>query len=200
MMNEILNNSEEPFKYKDKFNWKITIINKDELNAFAAPGGYLYFYTGLIKYLDRASELAGVLGHEMAHADLRHSAQQMQKAYGINFAASILFGTDKSMLEQILVDMGSGLAALQFSRTDEYQADEFSIRYLSGTRYDPLGVTGFFEQLLTDGMENASWELLSTHPSGANRIAEATTVWKNLGSPTGGTFETEYSDFINLLP
>jgi beta-barrel assembly-enhancing protease len=209
IMDDILNNTKEPLKYKDKFDWKLTLIDKNELNAFAAPGGYLYVYTGLIKYLENASEIAGVMGHEMAHADLRHSAQQMQKAYGLNFAASILFGTDKSQLEQILSDVGSGLAALQFSRSDEYQADEFSVRYLAGTtpassgynaKYDPRGVAGFFEQLEADGKANESWEVLSTHPSGSNRVAEVILVWEGIGSPSGQTFESEYQAFKALLP
>ena len=209
IMTDILNNSKEPLKYKDQFEWKLTIIDKNELNAFAAPGGYLYFYTGLMKYLNNVSQLAGVMGHEIAHADLRHSARQMQKAYGVNFAASILFGTDKSQLEQILSDVGSGLAALQFSRSDEYQADDFSVRYLAGTnpgsssldaKYDPRGVAGFFKQLEADGMANDSWEVLSTHPSGASRVAEVMQIWTNMGSPTGNTFELEYQAFKALLP
>lgn len=205
---DILNNTAEPLKYKDKFDWTLTIIEKDELNAFAAPGGYLYFYTGLLKYLDKTSEVAGVLGHEMAHADLRHSASQMQKAYGVNFAATILFGTDKSLLEQIITDIGSGLAGLQFSRTDEYQSDEFSVRYLSGTtpassaydcKYDPKGVAGFFQKLEEAGTASAP-EFLSTHPSGSNRIAEVEEFWKGMGSPVGQTLEAEYAEFKALLP
>ncbi len=209
IIDDILDNTDEPLKYKDNFNWKLTIINKNELNAFAAPGGYLYFYTGLLKYLDNASNVAGVMGHEMAHADLRHAAQQMQKAYGVNFAASILFGTDKSQLEQILTDIGGGLAALEFSREDEYQADAFSVRYLAGTtplsseydaKYDPRGVAGFFEKLEEEDKEKQSWEFLSTHPSGSNRVAEIDKVWQSLGSPTGQTFDSEYQAFKALLP
>ncbi|HBH49041.1 MAG TPA: peptidase M48 [Bacteroidales bacterium] len=205
---DILNNSKEPLKYKSEFQWKLTIIEKDELNAFAAPGGYLYFYTGLLKYLDKTSEVAGVLGHEMAHADLRHSARQMQKAYGLNFAASILFGDDKSQLEQILIDIGSGLAALQFSRTDEYQSDEFSVKYLAGTapvtagydcKYDPRGVAGFFQKLEEAGASEPL-EILSTHPSGENRVEEVEAIWESLGSPQGESFETEYAAFKALLP
>src|SRR5690606_5730563 len=56
-------------KHKDDFEWKMRIINQDVLNAFCTPGGYIYVYTGLIKYLDREDDLAGVLGHEIAHAD-----------------------------------------------------------------------------------------------------------------------------------
>lgn len=200
MMQEILNNEAEPLKYKDRFEWKITIIDKDVMNAFAAPGGKLYFYTGLMKYLKNGASLAGVLGHEMSHADLRHSARQMQKYYGMNFAASILFGTDKSQLEQILTDVGEGLAQLQFSRGDEYQADEFSVRYLKGTMYDPKGISGFFEQLNSDGKTNDTWEVLSTHPSDANRLKNIEDVWKSLGNPTGGSYETEYNVFKAKLP
>ena len=208
---DIIENDGEPLKYADRFDWKLTIIEKDELNAFAAPGGYLYFYTGLLKYLDKTSEVAGVLGHEMAHADLRHSARQMQKAYGVNFAASILFGTDKSQLEQIITDIGGGLASLHFSRDDEYQSDEFSVKYLAGTdprdpnsseydcKYDPKGVAGFFQKL-QDAGANEPLEILSTHPSGSNRVSEVEEIWTGLGSPRGETMEAEYAAFKALLP
>ena len=60
------------------FDWELKIIHDDEtLNAFCAPGGYIYVYTGLIKFLAHEDNLAGVIGHEIAHADLRHSTQQL---------------------------------------------------------------------------------------------------------------------------
>jgi predicted Zn-dependent protease len=202
MMNDILNNDDE--KFSDAWDWKITIINQDVMNAFAAPGGKLYFYTGLMKYLDNSANMAGVMAHEMAHVEKRHSAKQMQKYYGVNFAASILFGTDKSKLEQIVTDIGSGLAALQFSREDEYQADEYSVKFLYGTRsgknYDPKGISGFFEKLNTDGKTNDSWEVLSSHPSDANRLNSIEEVWTSIGSPEGELYESDYTSFKALLP
>ncbi|MBN1117112.1 MAG: M48 family metalloprotease [Bacteroidales bacterium] len=198
MMNSILTNSYQSFN--DKWEWKVTIINEDVMNAFAAPGGKLYFYTGLMKYLDNGANLAGVLAHEMAHVELRHSAKQMQAAYGMNFAASILFGTEKSQLETIVGDIAAGLAALQFSRGDEYQADEFSVKYLSGTSYHPKGIAGFFEQLNADGKTNESWEVLSSHPSDDNRLANIEEVWEGLGSPDGDYFEADYNNFKTMLP
>lgn len=200
MMKEILNNSNEEFKYKDKFEWQITIIDQDVLNAFAAPGGKLYFYTGLMKYLDKGSELAGVLGHEMAHADLRHSARQMQKDYGLNIASSIIFGTDPSAIEEILINIGTGAAALKFSRDDEYQADEFSVRYLTGTSFDARGVAGFFEKLIAEGNDTDTWEILSTHPDSQERINKIYDNWNNLGSFEGETYEAELTAIKVLLP
>lgn len=198
MMNEILENDAESFN--KKWEWQITIINQDVMNAFAAPGGKLYFYTGLMKYLDNGSHLAGIMAHEMAHVELRHSAKQMQSAYGMNIAASILFGTDKSQLETIITDITAGLAGLQFSREDEYQADKYSVIYLSGTNYHPKGIAGFFEKLNATGKTNDSWEVLSTHPSDANRLANIEKVWSSLGNPTGSYFETEYTTFKSILP
>ena len=63
-------------KHKNEFAWRIRIINDEKtLNAFCTPGGYIYVYTGIIKYLDNESQLEGVMGHEMGHADLRHSTR-----------------------------------------------------------------------------------------------------------------------------
>lgn len=199
LMTEILANDQEDFY--DGWEWKITIIDENVMNAFAAPGGKLYFYTGLMKYLENTAQLAGVMAHEMAHVELRHSARQMQAAYGMNFAASILFGTDKSQLEEIISDIASGLAALQFSRDDEYQADEYSVKYLTGTnKYDPRGISGFFEKLQSEGKSNDGWEVLSSHPSDAERIENILTVWKSLGQPGGDPYENEYTNFKTSLP
>ncbi|MEO1255513.1 MAG: M48 family metalloprotease, partial [Bacteroidota bacterium] len=88
MMNVILESDD--VTYRDEFPWKINIIdNAEVLNAFATPGGQLYVYTGLIFFLDREDDLAGVVGHEIAHADQRHSSKQLQRQYGISVLLSI---------------------------------------------------------------------------------------------------------------
>ena len=71
-------------RFKAEFPWRLRIIQDDStLNAFCAPGGYIYIYTGILKYLEAEDQLAGVLGHEMGHADLRHSTRQLTKMYGL---------------------------------------------------------------------------------------------------------------------
>ncbi len=87
-------------EHRDEFAWEVRIIKDDNtLNAFCTPGGYIYVYTGLIKYLDSEEQLAGVMGHEIAHADRRHSTKQMTQTYGVQGLAAIAgaaAGTDRT--------------------------------------------------------------------------------------------------------
>lgn len=200
MMNDILSSNE--ILYRDKFEWEITIIDDDVLNAFAAPGGKLFFYTGLMKYLDNSAELAGVMAHEIAHADRRHSTENMTKAYGFSILVSIVLGNDPSKLEEIVAGLAQGLGTLAFSRKHEYEADEFAVRYTADTKkYTPTGVAGFFEKLEAE-KENGSGipTFLSTHPSPDDRIDKIYETWNGLGSPQGGDYVDEYAAFKTTLP
>ncbi len=135
-------------EYDDKFEWSVHIIRNDTvLNAFCTPGGYIYFYSGIIKYLDNEAQFAGVMGHEMAHAARRHSTQQMTKAYGLEMLISVVLGQNPNMLAQMAADLAAGVTELAFSREDEYEADEYSVKYLYETTYDARGVAGFFEKI-----------------------------------------------------
>jgi predicted Zn-dependent protease len=157
----------------------------------------MYFYTGLIEYLDNEAQFAGVLAHEMAHADRRHSTEMLTKQYGFSILLGVLLGDNPSMLAKILADLTVNLGALKYSRNNEYEADEYAVKYLSDTEYHPLGVAGFFEKL--DGASSPP-EFLSTHPSPENRIEAIYAVWESLGSPTGETFPERYQQFKNSLP
>ncbi|HMN91503.1 MAG TPA: M48 family metalloprotease, partial [Saprospiraceae bacterium] len=80
-------------KYRDQFAWEVKIIDDSKtLNAFCTPGGFIYVYTGIIKFLDSEDQLAGVMGHEIAHAALRHSTRQMSQVYGIAALSSVVTG------------------------------------------------------------------------------------------------------------
>jgi len=150
-------------KYGNEFAWEVTIIDDDKtLNAFATPGGYIYIYTGLIKFLDSEDELIGVLGHEMAHSDRRHSTRQLTKSLGLSILLDAVLGKQDAV-EQIL----GQLAGLKFSRSHESEADEFSVRYLCGTSYNSDGAAGFFRKMAN---QPTPPEFLSTHPSPANRV------------------------------
>lgn len=166
MRDEILSSGK--VVYADKFEWNLYIIHDDEtLNAFCAPGGYIYVYTGLIKYLDDASSLAGVLGHEMAHADERHSVNQMSKMYGLEILTQVALGENSSEA----VEISKALVGLKFSRGDETEADRRSVEYLCNTKYYHDGAANFFIKMQEAGMEQPP-EFLSTHPSHENRIGE----------------------------
>ncbi len=184
--------------FDTEFEWKVYIINDDSvLNAFCTPGGYIYFYTGLIRFLDNDAQFAGVMGHEMAHAAERHSTQQMTKAYGIEMLLSVVLGENPNMIAQMAAELAAGVTTLAFSRDDEYEADELSVKYLYETTYDARGVAGFFEKMI--GQPEPP-EFLSTHPNSENRVEKIYETWTALGGKEGETYPTEYQAFINNLP
>jgi beta-barrel assembly-enhancing protease len=181
--------------YEKEFEWKTHIIHDDEvLNAFAAPGGYIYVYTGLVRYLETEDQLAGVMGHELAHADRRHSTEQLTKAYGISTLLSVIFEDPG-----VIGDVAAGLVSLEFSREDETEADEFSVIYLCETDYASNGAAGFFELLLEEGSVEIP-EFLSTHPSSESRVSDINNRADDLGCSTDPNPNAHWEGFIDSLP
>jgi len=159
--------SSDKLAYKSEFVWQIKIIKDDStLNAFCTPGGYIYVYTGLIKYLDTEDELAGVMGHEMAHADLRHTSRQITKSQGYEFIIQAITGARPGQIAQIALS----LKTLQNSREFETEADAKSVELLSSTNYACNGAAGFFAKLIADGNKPNQPQWLSTHPNPDNRV------------------------------
>ncbi len=182
MMNEIL--ASDDVEYQEEFPWKINIIDDDQtLNAFATPGGQIYVYTGLIFFLDRQDDLAGVIGHEIAHSDLRHSSKQLQRQYGIAILLSIVAGESSSQLTQLAGQIAGTLKGLEFSRQAEAEADDFSVRYLNDTQYACNGAAAFFEKLLTNEAQRQP-EFLSTHPSPDSRVEDINSLASSIGCST----------------
>ncbi|UYZ64157.1 M48 family metalloprotease [Hymenobacter weizhouensis] len=170
IVNRVLNSGQ--LQYRNEFPWDVKIIKDDQMqNAFATPGGHIYVYSGLIKFLDNESQLAGVLGHEIAHADRRHTSRLLQKEYGINVLLSLLLGENRGQVVQI----ASSLGQLSFSRDYEREADEYSVIYLNGTNHYPCdGAAGFFIKAEQQG-QAAPPEFLSTHPNPGTRIQDIQT-------------------------
>jgi predicted Zn-dependent protease len=183
--------------YKDRFEWKVYIINDNNtLNAFCAPGGYIYIYTGLIHYLESEDELIGVLGHEMAHADRRHSTDQLTKNYGLALLVGIIAAT---VGEAQLAEIAAGLTSLAFSRKDENEADVYSVKYLCPTSYNAAGAAGFFEKIEAQDGQNPP-QFLSTHPNPDNRIQNIKQTKTNEGCIGSATYAQRYAAFKNSLP
>jgi predicted Zn-dependent protease len=216
MINELIQSPE--VKYRGVFPYTVEVINDDKtINAFCTPGGYIYVYTGLIKFLDNEATLAGVLGHEIGHAEGRHSTQRMTKAYGAQLLTSIVLGQNPSQLAQIGANLFTGLALLKNSRADEDQSDDLSFKYLKSSKWYPGAAKYFFEKILAQsgqasagrnagglGAIGTSVErLLSTHPLPQDRVdafnkrvAEA-----NLPPPTeANLFATRYAQIKRQLP
>jgi predicted Zn-dependent protease len=184
----------DDIRYRDEFTWEVRLIDDDEtLNAFAAPGGYIWVYTGLIRFLESEDQLAGVMGHEIAHADRRHSTQQLTKIYGISTMLSVALGEDPGLLAEI----AAGLASLEFSREHEADADDYSVIYLCDTEYASNGAAGFFE-LLEGQMEIP--EFLSTHPSSEGRIEDINAKAEELGCSVEPNPNADYQAVKDSLP
>ena len=197
---EIMNNASD-LSNKDVFEWEVYIIDNDDvLNAFACPGGFMYFYTGLIKYLDNESQFAGVMAHEMAHVELRHSTRQLTTQYGYSIMVDMIFGKADSKLDSVVRGVTGNLTFLKFSKDYEYQADEYAVKFLSDTKYDPRGVAGFFEKLENEEERGSKIPtFLSTHPSPEDRIEQIYLVWEDEGSHEGADYTDDYNDFKDSL-
>jgi predicted Zn-dependent protease len=157
-----------------KVPFTIKVVESDEINAFALPGGFFYVNTGLILAADDESELAGVMAHEIAHVAARHGTEQASKAELINFASIPLIfmgGVGGFALRQaagFLIPM----QFLQFSRKDEAEADYLGLQYLYKTGYDPGAAVSFFEKLQAkeSARPGSVSKMFSTHPPTGERI------------------------------
>lgn len=201
-LNNILDRilASDDIAYKDEFAWKIHIIDQDVLNAFAVPGGYIYVYTGLIKYLDKEDDLAGVLAHEIAHIDQRHSTQQLQTKYGLEMLLSVALGKNPGQLKQIAGALAGNLASLSFSRKHEEEADKFSVYYLEETSYQCNGAFTFFQKLIDSDQAGQTPTFLSTHPDPAERIEDINKTAQELGCNTIPYDPPSYHSFKEMLP
>lgn len=148
------------------FEFRVRVQKSADVNAFAAPGGLIVVYTGLLKEAGSPEEVAGVLAHEMAHATNRHSMRQLIYAGGVLPLAGLLIGQpDAAAMFQ---NFGQ-LSELKFSRTQEEDADLTGFDTLVRARISPQGMARFFDRLQNQGPNPPSF--LSTHPASADRAA-----------------------------
>jgi len=151
--------------------YSVKVIKSKDVNAFALPGGPIYFYRGLIELADSDDEIASVLGHEAAHISKRHSAEQVSDANAKSLIATLLT-QGRSDLVQTLANIGLALDQLSYSRGDESESDEVGFRYYTDAGYDPDAMASFFRKMAAkSGGGGPEW--LSSHPLTRNRIERA---------------------------
>jgi predicted Zn-dependent protease len=204
----VLQNSKY-IKYKNVFPYQFEIIHDDStVNAFCIPGGYIYVYTGLIKYLDNEAALTGVIGHEIAHAEKRHMTQRLTSYYGVSIIMSLVLGSNPSQLADIAANLFVGLGFLANSRADEEEADDYSIKYLTGTKYYPGAITYFFDKIKEEQRKKGETpgdleRLLATHPLPQDRIDNVKLKLSKIKpkpDPTKGLYTDEYQRIKSKLP
>ncbi len=150
--------------------FSVHVLDTDEINAVALPGGFIFIHRGLIQSADDSSEVAGVLAHEMQHVLLRHGLGNVVRQAGATILVSILFG-DAGELQQFLAHNAAQLFSMSYSRDQETQADGEALLLLNRAKLDPAGLTRFLTRIATDDQLTAalpSW--LSTHPDPTDRI------------------------------
>jgi predicted Zn-dependent protease len=153
--------------------WEVNLIGSPQINAFCMPGGKIAFYTGILEQLKLSDdEVAMVMGHEIAHALREHARARMGKNTATGIGANLigqLFGLGQ--LGQTVTNYGAQLLTLQFSRSDESEADLVGMELAARAGYDPrAGVTLW--QKMGAANKGAPPQWLSTHPSGNSRIEE----------------------------
>ncbi|MBM3215304.1 peptidase M48 [Candidatus Poribacteria bacterium] len=179
--------------------YRSRVVESEEINAFAVPGGYVYVNIGLIRAAKNESELAGVIGHEIGHVVGRHGAKQLSKQYGIEILVKMVTGSDPTLTEQIvgtMLNVGATGLLLKYSREDESQADSLGVQNLYDAGLDPNGLANFFETLLTEeggGRTTKLEQMLSTHPPTGDRIRKARAQIAKL--PPRSDLETDSARF-----
>src|SRR5438093_5567184 len=132
-----------------KVPFTIKVIDSDEVNAFALPGGFFYLNSGVIRAADDESEMAAVMAHEIAHVAARHGTENQAKATLLNIGTIplIFIGGPAGMGLRQVAGLGSVIGFLKFSRKDEAEADMLGVQYLWKNGYDPGAAVSFFEKL-----------------------------------------------------
>lgn len=160
------------------FSWEFNLVQNKEANAFCMPGGKIVVYEGLLPYTQNEASLAIVLGHEIAHAVAKHSAEQMSKQIKNQYGTQILGGvlqaagvsSTTTQLAQILAQKGLQFRSLKYSRDHETEADRMGLIFAAMAGYDPNVAVAFWQRMSQGSSSNQN-DMFSDHPSDAKRIA-----------------------------
>jgi len=185
---------------RSDLDWHFYVINTDQVNAFALPGGYIYVNRGLIESTDKLDELAGTLGHEIGHVIQRHSVKQMETAQKTNVGVAVLCTLTnicESGLGQAAVQVGGSAFFARHTRLDELQADSEAVVNVTRAGFDPNGIPELFEVLLREREREPtkleSW--FASHPMEEARIERAKRLIEDLGLRAEGNLLIDTPNF-----
>ncbi len=179
--------------HRPNLDWRFRVVNSEVINAFAVPGGYVYFTRGILAHFNNEAELMGVLGHEIGHVTARHSViQQRNQLLGqIGLIAGMVLSPELARFGET-ASQGLGLLFLKFGRDDERESDKLGVEYSTKLGYDAHQMANFFNVLKAQNQSAGSSELppfLSTHPDPGernetvNRLATEEQRKQNLTNP-----------------
>ncbi|RNI28304.1 peptidase M48 [Rufibacter immobilis] len=177
--------------HRPNLKYEFKIVDSPILNAFAVPGGYVYFTRGIMAHFNSEAQFAGVLGHEIGHITARHSAQQQSKSIltqGVLLGGMIAFPELAELGD--VASQGASLLFLKFGRDDERQSDELGVEYSTKIGYDASHMADFFQTLQRQSAQSGQGEIpewQSTHPNPANRystVHQLADQWKQKTNAT----------------
>lgn len=187
--------------------WHYYVVNDTMVNAFAVPGGHIFVNRGLIEAAGSHAELAGVLGHEIAHVTLRHSVDQMRSRQRTNVLLTLVCAVVsicESTAAQIAIGVGGQMLFAKYSREDEAEADSAALGYLARAGVDPRGVPAMFERLLAQRRAEPSalqaW--FGSHPVEEDRVARTRALIARLelaGAPASSGDDPSFAELKRSL-
>jgi predicted Zn-dependent protease len=151
--------------------WTFAVIDSDDINAFAAPGGYIFVTRGLYQVLDNEAELAAVLGHEIAHVNERHQVKLLQKNRVLALGQELLTRKVKNESAKTLAGTGVEVFARALDKEDEFTCDRLGIIYAARAGYDPYAYIALLDRLGIGSDNDRLALLFKTHPHPADRVA-----------------------------
>ncbi len=159
---------------KSNYAWEFKVVESNEINAWCLPGGKIVFYTGIMKIFENEAEIAVVMGHEMAHALLRHGGERMSQEMVVGtLGAAIAAMTEGDQNRELYMAAFGGISSvgviLPFSRKHEYEADYTGTMLTAKAGYDPGAAAAFWRKMMKMGSGKVP-EFLSTHPSDDKRV------------------------------
>ena len=160
------------YSQRRNITYHFKVVNTEDVNAFAVPGGYLYVNIGLIRTAENESELAGVIGHEIGHVVGKHGAKQMTRQIGLAAMAQLALGEDQSKLKQMVAGLAANGVLMKYSRDAEREADIYAVQEMYDAGIDPEGMATFFEKLrsLQKSKPSMLQQMFATHPLTTERI------------------------------
>jgi predicted Zn-dependent protease len=182
--------------------WHFGVIDSDDLNAFAAPGGYVMVTKGLYRKMNNEAQLAGVLGHEIGHVVAKHQLKVLQKQQLLNFGASFLskkLGKDNKVISKA-IGSGAEISARSLDKDAEFEADRLGVSYATRSGYEPFGLTDVLQIMGQTGKNDSSVALLfKTHPHPDERLASlGDAIGSKLDNVTNGkTLENRFYKLKN---
>ncbi|HLL94879.1 MAG TPA: M48 family metalloprotease [Spirosoma sp.] len=179
--------------------YEFHIVDSPVVNAFAVPGGFVYFTRGILAHFNNEAEFAGVLGHEIGHVTARHSARQQNKQlFGTlgTIATAILLPQATEMAQQ-----GIGLAILSYSRAHESESDEIGVEYSSKIGYDAHQMANFFSTIkrISDNAGQAIPTFMSTHPDPGNRNVRVNKLATEYQAKNPGNYQSNREQYMRLI-